>query len=349
MSPLSRSTSTQGLDGLRDARNGTQLGRKLDESALSRDEDPVTYQNSTVEYRGGAGHSHINGTPNTTFARQKHSRTRPRGHTRKQSRYDGSEYGDLSDSEHSLSSDLPSGLKVTIADVDMLVREHNDQNPRSHQQQQQKHNQSSNDYDPSEIQDPVQRLLKNLNTSLLASQSALETKTTRLITAHTSLSTHLAYQTRSLHASTYPLLSPLSAPPTSDVIADLLPLITASLAAIPQPTFTTLHTLSQFSTAGRDVVATLGVLSDSLHMARQVEGEAGRRLKSARDMVGEMRRECEAGEVGKRWIEAGGWEERLRGRECARECKEVVGGFEEVCNGLRERIVKGAEGVRAVG
>lgn len=58
-------------------------------------------------------------------------------------------------------------------------------------------------------------------------------------------------------------------------------------------------------------------------------------------MVEELRREEELKEQGFRWVERGEWEERLRGRECARMCGEVVGGFEEVCRGWRKRLVGG--------
>lgn len=58
-------------------------------------------------------------------------------------------------------------------------------------------------------------------------------------------------------------------------------------------------------------------------------------------MVVEMKAEAEAREDGVRWVEKGGWEKRLAGRECARVCGDVVGGFEEVCNGWRERLVGG--------
>ena len=64
-------------------------------------------------------------------------------------------------------------------------------------------------------------------------------------------------------------------------------------------------------------------------------------------MVGEMRREAEAREEGVRWIERGGWDAKLKGRECAKVCREVVGGFEEVCDGWRERIASGGVEVGA--
>ncbi len=52
----------------------------------------------------------------------------------------------------------------------------------------------------------------------------------------------------------------------------------------------------------------------------------------------EMRRETEARQTGIHWLEKGNWEGRLAGRECARVCGEVVGGFEEVCASWRKRL-----------
>ena len=86
------------------------------------------------------------------------------------------------------------------------------------------------------------------------------------------------------------------------------------------------------------MLSALSYLADSLHEARQAYQGAGRRLRSAREIVEELRREREAAEEGVRWLEKNQWPERLKARECARECKEVVGGFEEVCEGWRERI-----------
>jgi len=52
-----------------------------------------------------------------------------------------------------------------------------------------------------------------------------------------------------------------------------------------------------------------------------------------------MRREQDLADEGQAWLERGGWADKLERREGARVCGEVVGGFEEVCNGWRERLV----------
>lgn len=84
-------------------------------------------------------------------------------------------------------------------------------------------------------------------------------------------------------------------------------------------------------------------------MTRQTTTLAARRLRSSREAVAELKREWEEREEGIRWVESGGWEERLRTRECARVCGEVVGGFEEVCNGWRERLIRGGSGEMGLG
>lgn len=319
-----------GLDGVRDGahRPGSQTHHHLAE----------ILEDSTDHAPGGGGPPDQK-RPETrkrgsSSATSKAAKTRPRGHTRNRSRYDGSEYGELSDSE--ISTDLPTGLREVIAEVDALARQQGGAALGSRRRG------SERDMTHKEEEDPVRRLLRNLNTpALLSPQSTVESHATRLITAHTSLATHLAYQTRTLHSLAYPLLSPLSAPPPQDMVDDMLPLITSALASMPQPTLLALSSLSSFSAQGREVAATLNGLSDSLHMGRQVEGEAGRRLKSARDMVGEMRREWGVEEEGRRWIEGGNWGRRLEGRECGRVCESVVGGFEDVCREWRERLVSG--------
>ena len=43
--------------------------------------------------------------------------------------------------------------------------------------------------------------------------------------------------------------------------------------------------------------------------------------------------------TGRAMFEKGDWNGKLERRECAKECQEVVGGFEEVCSGWRERLI----------
>jgi hypothetical protein len=169
----------------------------------------------------------------------------------------------------------------------------------------------------------------------------------RLITAHSALSTYLLHQTRLLQSLAYPLFSPLSIPPDEEFVEELAPLLAALSDNIPRPTTAAFTALSQLHATTADLVQTLNYLSDTLHMSRQTTTMASRRLKSARELVAEMRRDEDAREEGERWLSQGNWSERLGRRECAGVTRDVVGGFEEVCEGWRKRLVAQAEAVPA--
>lgn len=169
----------------------------------------------------------------------------------------------------------------------------------------------------------------------------------RLVTAHSALATHLLHQTRLLQSLSYPLFSPGTLPPDEDFIEDLMPLLVTIGETMPRPTTAAFNSLTQLHTLTADLVQTLNYLSDTLHMSRQTTTTATRRLKSAKELVAEMRKEEDAREEGERWLTRHNWGERLRKRECAGVCGDVVGGFEEVCNGWRARLVAQAEAVGA--
>jgi hypothetical protein len=116
---------------------------------------------------------------------------------------------------------------------------------------------------------------------------------------------------------------------------------------MPRPSTAAYASLTALHGLTNDLVGTLNYLSDTLHMSRQTTNTATRRLRSARELVAEMRREEELKEEGQRWLARGNWSERLRRRECANVCGEVVGGFEEVCNGWRARLLANVEGAPA--
>jgi hypothetical protein len=240
-----------------------------------------------------------------------------RGHRRQGSAYDGSEYGSESDLE---SAGMPPSLVARMDAVESLTRRGTESGP-------------------------ADSVFKRVTDGLgdLGSQSSVEASTTRLITAHSALATHLAHQTRQLHNLTFPLLSPLVLPPDAETIDDLLPLLVSLSDDMPRPTTSAYTSLAALHTVTSDLVQTLNYLSDTLHMSRQTTTTAARRLKSAKEMVAEMKREEELKEEGERWLMRGNWGERLQKRECAGVCRDVVGGFEEVCNGWRDRLLAQAE------
>lgn len=164
-----------------------------------------------------------------------------------------------------------------------------------------------------------------------------------MITTHTALTSHITHQTRILQTLSNPLFYPSSLPPDTASIDELLPLLSA-LHPLPSPDPQALSSMLRLHSSNTDLLSTLSGLSDSLHMARQTTSLASRRLRAAKELVDELRREADAREEGVRWVEEGRWNDRLAGRECARICGDVVGGFEEVCNGWRKRLAAGAIG-----
>ena len=165
----------------------------------------------------------------------------------------------------------------------------------------------------------------------------------RLITAHSALTTHLAHQTRQVHSLAFPLLSAMAPIPDAEAMDDLIPLLLSLSDEMPRPSTAAFDSLAALHSITADLVQTLNYLSDTLHMSRQTTSMATRRLKSAKDLVAEMRKDEELREEGERWLTRENWSERLQKRECAGVCRDVIGGFEEVCNGWRERLLAQAE------
>ncbi|KAK0375916.1 hypothetical protein CLIM01_06708 [Colletotrichum limetticola] len=246
-----------------------------------------------------------------------------RGHRRSGSEYDGSEYGSESD------LDSPGMLPSLVAKMDAvesLARRGTESNGG-----------------------PTDGVFSRVTEGLrdLGSQAGVEGSATRLITAHSALTTHLTHQTRQLHNLTFPLLSPLVPPPDSETIDELLPLLIELSESMPRPTTKAYDSLTALHTLTSDLVQSLNYLSDTLHMSRQTTTTATRRLKSAKELVAEIKREEELRDEGERWINRGNWSERLANRECAGVCGDVVGGFEEVCNSWRARLLEQAGAAQA--
>ncbi|KAL1840369.1 hypothetical protein VTJ49DRAFT_542 [Mycothermus thermophilus] len=241
-------------------------------------------------------------------------------HRRKGSEYDGSDYGSESDLD---SPGMPPRLVDKMDEIEALARR-------------------GTENIGSAADGAFKRVTEGLRD--LSSQAGVESAATRLITAHTALTTHLTHQTRQLHNLTFPLLSPLAAPPSEESVAALLPMLLTLTELLPRPSTSSLTALDSLHTLSADLALALNHLSDALHMARQTTQAAGRRLRGARELVAEMRRDEELRVEAEAWINRGGWGERLRKRECAGVCGDVVGGFEKVCESWRERLVALAEG-----
>ncbi|KAL9105102.1 MAG: hypothetical protein Q9163_000020 [Psora crenata] len=319
--------------------NGNGLGNLADELAEAWDEDAEGEEvcqvqveglgiagNSAIDDLNDPDHHHPGGniqrlpaTDNATSMTLSPPKIPRRSkHLRQNPQYDGSDYGDDSDQDDT--DGISQSLEARMAAIESLARRGTEVNG-------------------SNLDNVVQRVAESLRD--LPSQSGVENGTSRLITTHTALTSHLVNQTRTLAALAHPLISPMGIPPDLELVEELIPLLATLLVSLPTPTahcFSSLHSLQNLTA---DLQSTLTYLSDTIYMARQTLTSGTRKLKSASEVVVEMRREAEAGEEAVRWIEKGDWGQRLASRECARVCGDVVGGFEEVCNGWRRRLAEG--------
>lgn len=84
-------------------------------------------------------------------------------------------------------------------------------------------------------------------------------------------------------------------------------------------------------------------------MIRETENMATRRLQSTREVAAALRKELDVAEKTDKWLRDGEWERRLAGREGGKMCKEMVKGFETVCDGMRARLVDTAAREALVG
>ncbi|KAF2751977.1 hypothetical protein M011DRAFT_463466 [Sporormia fimetaria CBS 119925] len=240
-----------------------------------------------------------------------------RRHQRQRSLYDGSDYGGEEDLER---GDIPAGLERQMAAIEGLVRRGLEENG------------SSSD-------EVVKRVLEQLRD--LGSQTSIETGATRLKTAHDALATHLAHQSRTLTSLTASFTGPRAIYLDPESIETLLPLITSTLELLPHPSEDAVYTLAQLAGSTRELLYHLSNVSDSLHMSRQVQNDATRRLRVAKEQVSDWKKDAELREQGMAYIEKGEWDRRLEEREAKRACSAVVDGFEEVCEGWRKRLCEG--------
>lgn len=187
--------------------------------------------------------------------------------------------------------------------------------------------------------DSVNRLLASLK-DVGAQNSAFETSTTRLVTAHTSLAMHLARTARSLQSLSYFLFSPQPNQHfmDEDEYDELQLSLSNALVALPQPTVEALSSLDKLHRISKESISSLSSLSDSLHMSRQVTTEAARRLKSAIEMVHQMSQELCLADEGRVRIDSGNWNQRLADREAATACRDIVSSFEATCDNWRQRL-----------
>ena len=131
------------------------------------------------------------------------------------------------------------------------------------------------------------------------------------------------------------------ASPREEDIDELIPLITSLMAAVPSQEGQCLVALNLLQSITVDLSQNLTYLSDSIYMMRQNLSSAGRKLRTVTEMVAELKHEADAREDAMRWIEDGHCDRKLLDRQCRSVCGEVIGGFEEVCQDWRQRLLAG--------
>ncbi|KAI7088593.1 hypothetical protein KC356_g3158 [Hortaea werneckii] len=182
----------------------------------------------------------------------------------------------------------------------------------------------------------------------LANQAQLETGAQRLTTSTNSMTTHLTAQIKALQQLSTSLLSPFlvfSSGIDPELVEETAPLIEALLKELPVPDTTALQGMQKLDRETANVIHTLSQLTDTIQMGKQITNSASRHLRTTQTMVTELRREQERAELARHELSKDDMTERLSQRRCASECKDVMSGFEEVCNSLRSSLEQDQEGV----
>ncbi|KAL8882258.1 MAG: hypothetical protein Q9198_000712, partial [Flavoplaca austrocitrina] len=144
--------------------------------------------------------------------------------------------------------------------------------------------------------------------------------------------------TRIIQTLSAQLMSPFTFPPSFDEVEDMLPLLVATLELVPRSNPRAALAIKSLHLSALDLISTLSVLADSLHMIRQTTSSASRRLKAVKDAIKELKIETELWEAGIKWVEQGNWDQRLSNRQCGNICENLVGGFNEVCEWWEQSI-----------
>ncbi|MCJ1336235.1 hypothetical protein MMC09_001511 [Bachmanniomyces sp. S44760] len=147
-----------------------------------------------------------------------------------------------------------------------------------------------------------------------------------------------------LSPTSIPTNQPDSSPP---ILPQQSPFQPSSLLPFPSPH--PLPRLHSLHTSTLDLLHTLSHLSDTLQITSQTTALASRRLRASQSLVRDLIKEDQDQEQGRRYLERGNWDERLKGRQAAGVCRDVVGGFEGVVEGWRTKVLGGAVSTAGLG
>ncbi|KAK4574381.1 hypothetical protein LTR86_002143 [Recurvomyces mirabilis] len=156
----------------------------------------------------------------------------------------------------------------------------------------------------------------------LGNQSNLEAGVQRLTTSTNSMTSHLTAQA---------ILD-------SQTVEEITPLIEELLKSLPLPDPVPLQGLQKLDRETANVIQTLSQLTDTLQMGKQITNTAARHLRTTQTMVVDLRLERERADLARHELAKSNVGDRLKARHCAGECKEIVAGFEQVCDALRTSL-----------
>ncbi|KAL8922085.1 MAG: hypothetical protein Q9208_005395 [Pyrenodesmia sp. 3 TL-2023] len=231
----------------------------------------------------------------------------PQRKTSSLSYYDGSDYGDNTDFE--IVESIPASLEHRLSAIESLARRGTEANG------------SGSD-------EVVIRVAESLRD--LGFQAAM--------------ASNLAHQTRLVQTLSHHFVSPFSTPPALEETDTLLPMLAATVDALPPLNPRAIVSLHSLHTSTAELITILATLADNLNMLRQTTSLASRKLKVAKDLVDEVRKEAELRHEGIKWVETGNWDARLSNRECKTICGDVVDGFRVVCEKWERKIHENASG-----
>nr|POE77505.1 hypothetical protein CFP56_09152 [Quercus suber] len=174
----------------------------------------------------------------------------------------------------------------------------------------------------------------------LGNQAGLEAGAQRLTTATNSQASYLLAQSKMLQNFSASLLSPfaISAPLDAEAIEAAIPLVEELLGDLPFPDPAAVQGIRGLDHANDVVIKKLSELTDTLQMGKHDTNNAARHLRTTQTMMADLRREREKAELARQELHERKVEEQLKARSCAAECKDVVSGFEQFCDSLREKL-----------
>ncbi len=176
----------------------------------------------------------------------------------------------------------------------------------------------------------------------LGNQSSLETGVQRMNTSTNSITSYVTIQSKTLQALATSLYSPLALytmPLDPIILEETAPLIEALLKDLPLPDPAPLQGLQKLVRETDNVIGTLSQLTDTLQEVKHATNDASRLLRDSQHVVAELRRERERADVARDELQKSGWSDRVQQRWGASQCQDIMGGFEQTCDELRNELV----------